>query len=165
MCTIKIAGHTNVDQTSEGPSLSSLNKLHFLYFHSSSWVEVRLTQIFSIVPSNSRYRESTVLWLEDGNLYLRLQTMTHTIYPAKFEQTIIHQQVHLQWESQSHEPVSWYFEPHGKLNPGSIYLWYFDPRFNFPYGIVTPGSIFCHCILNPLMVNWTPPHFYQKRSS
>ena len=31
-----IAGHTNVDQTSEGPSLSSLNKLHFLYFRSSS---------------------------------------------------------------------------------------------------------------------------------
>jgi hypothetical protein len=31
-----IAGHTNADQTSEGPSLSSLNKLHFLYFRSSS---------------------------------------------------------------------------------------------------------------------------------
>ena len=58
--------------------------------------------------------------------------------------------------------VIWYFEPHGKLNPGSIYLWYFDPGFNFPYGILTPGSIFCHCILNPLMVNWSPPHFYQK---
>jgi len=28
--------------------------------------------------------------LEDGNLYLRLQTMSHTIYAAKFEQTIIH---------------------------------------------------------------------------
>jgi len=27
--------------------------------------------------------------LEDGNLYLRLQTMSHTIYAAKFEQTII----------------------------------------------------------------------------
>ena len=35
-------------------SLSSLNKLQFLYFHSSSRVELRLTQIFSIVPSNSR---------------------------------------------------------------------------------------------------------------
>ena len=61
--------------------------------------------------------------------------------------------------------VIWYFEPHGKLNQGLIYLWYFDPGFNFPYGILTPGSIFCHCILNPLMVNWTPLHFYQKRSS
>jgi hypothetical protein len=40
--------------------------------------------------------------LEDGNLYLRLQTMSHTIYAAKFEQTIIHQHVHLQWDSQSH---------------------------------------------------------------
>jgi hypothetical protein len=36
--------------------------------------------------------------------------------------------------------VIWYFEPHGKLNPGSIYLWYFDPGFNFPYGILTPRS-------------------------
>jgi cation transport ATPase len=40
--------------------------------------------------------------LEDGNLYLRLRTMSHTIYPAKFEQMIIHQHVHLRQESQSH---------------------------------------------------------------
>jgi hypothetical protein len=31
------------------------------------------------------------------------------------------------------------------LTPGSISLM-----------VLTPGSIFCHCILNPLMVNWTP---------
>ena len=31
--------------------------------------------------------------------------MSHTIYAAKFEQTIIHQHVHLQRESQSHAPV------------------------------------------------------------
>ena len=31
--------------------------------------------------------------------------MSHTIYPAKFEQTIIHQHVHLRRESQSHAPV------------------------------------------------------------
>jgi hypothetical protein len=31
--------------------------------------------------------------LEDGNLYLRLRTMLHTIYAAQFEQTIIHQHV------------------------------------------------------------------------
>ena len=43
--------------------------------------------------------------MEDGNLYLRLQTMSHTIYAAKFEQTIIHQHVHLRRESQSHEPA------------------------------------------------------------
>jgi hypothetical protein len=42
--------------------------------------------------------------LEDGNLYLRLRTMSHTICVAEFEQTIIHQQVHLLRESQSHEP-------------------------------------------------------------
>jgi hypothetical protein len=35
-------------------SLSWLNKLHFWYFRSSSWVELRLTQIFSMVPSISR---------------------------------------------------------------------------------------------------------------
>ena len=39
------------------------------------------------------------------NLYLRLRTMSHTIYAAKFEQTIIHQHVHLQRESQSHAPA------------------------------------------------------------
>jgi len=31
--------------------------------------------------------------LEDGYLYLRLWTMSHTIYAAKFEQTITHQHV------------------------------------------------------------------------
>jgi hypothetical protein len=41
----------------------------------------------------------------DGNLYLRLRTMSHTIYAAKFEQTIIHQHVHLRRESQSHAPA------------------------------------------------------------
>ena len=42
----------------------------------------------------------SILYLEDGNLYLRLQTMSHTIYAAKFEQTIIHQHVLLRQESQ-----------------------------------------------------------------
>ena len=46
-----------------------------------------------------------ILWLEDGNLYLCLRTMSHTIYAAKFEQTIIHQHVHLWRESQSHAPA------------------------------------------------------------
>ena len=40
--------------------------------------------------------------MEDDNLYLCLRTMSHTIYAAKFEQTIIHQHVHLRRESQSH---------------------------------------------------------------
>jgi prephenate dehydrogenase len=38
------------------------------------------------------------------NLYWRLRTMSHTMYAAKFEQTIIHQHVHLWRECQSHEP-------------------------------------------------------------
>jgi hypothetical protein len=43
--------------------------------------------------------------LEDGYLYLRLRNMSHTIYAAKFEQTIIHQHVHLRREDQSHAPA------------------------------------------------------------
>ena len=43
--------------------------------------------------------------LEDSNLYLRLRTMSHTIYAAKLEQTIIHQHVHLRRECQSHAPA------------------------------------------------------------
>jgi uncharacterized protein YcfL len=43
--------------------------------------------------------------LEDGNLYLRLRKMSHTIYAANFEQTIIHQHVHLRRENQSQEPA------------------------------------------------------------
>jgi hypothetical protein len=43
--------------------------------------------------------------LEDGNLYLRLRTMSHTIYARKFEQTIIHQHVHLRREGQLHAPA------------------------------------------------------------
>jgi hypothetical protein len=31
--------------------------------------------------------------------------MSHTIYAAKFEQTIIHQHTHLRRESQSHAPA------------------------------------------------------------
>ena len=40
--------------------------------------------------------------MEDGNLYLRLRTMSHTIYDAKFEQMIFHQHVHLRGKNQSH---------------------------------------------------------------
>jgi hypothetical protein len=43
--------------------------------------------------------------LEDCNLYLRLRTMSHTSYAAKFEQTIIHFHVHLRRESQSYAPA------------------------------------------------------------
>jgi hypothetical protein len=43
--------------------------------------------------------------MEDYNLYLPLRSMSHTIYPVKFERTIIHHHVHLQRESQSHEPA------------------------------------------------------------
>ena len=50
---------------------------------------------------------NTVVYFDfqEGNLYLRLRTMLHTIYAAKFEQTILHQQVHLRRERQSHEPA------------------------------------------------------------
>jgi hypothetical protein len=39
---------------------------------------------------------------KDGNLYLRLRTMSHTIYAVKFEQTITRQHVLLRRESQSY---------------------------------------------------------------
>ena len=47
---------------------------------------------------------NTVLYFDgkDGNLYLRLRTMSHKIYAAKFEQTITHQHVFLRRESQSY---------------------------------------------------------------
>ena len=39
---------------------------------------------------------------KDGNLYLHLRTILHTIYGGKFEQTITHQHVLLRRESQSY---------------------------------------------------------------
>jgi uncharacterized protein involved in type VI secretion and phage assembly len=51
------------------------------------------------------YKYGSILWLEDGNSYLPLRTMSYTIYAAKFEQTIIHQHVHLRRESQLHAPA------------------------------------------------------------
>ena len=41
-------------------------------------------------------------WKTVNYLYLRLQTMSHTIYAAQFKQTIIHQHVLLRRDSQSH---------------------------------------------------------------
>jgi hypothetical protein len=58
----------------------------------------RLSIISSMIYFDSdKCKYSSILWLEDGNLYLRLRKMLHTIYTAKFEQTIIHQHVHLRW--------------------------------------------------------------------
>jgi hypothetical protein len=51
------------------------------------------------------YKYSSMLWLGDGNLYFRLRKMSQTIYAAIFEQTIIHQHVHLRRESQSYAPA------------------------------------------------------------
>jgi hypothetical protein len=51
---------------------------------------------------SKEYKYGSILSLEEGNLYLRLWTMSPTIYGAKFKQTIIHQHVHLRRESQSH---------------------------------------------------------------
>jgi len=47
---------------------------------------------------------NTVVYFDgkDSNLYLRLRTMSHTIYAAKFEQMLTHQYVLLRWESQSY---------------------------------------------------------------
>jgi hypothetical protein len=52
--------------------------------------------------------------------------MSHTIYAAKFEQTIIHQHVHLQPESQSHAPVHVLFQSTFTFHPIKVYLMTFD---------------------------------------
>jgi len=46
----------------------------------------------------------TVVYIDgkDGNLYLHLRAMSHTINAAKFKQTITHQHVLLQQESKSY---------------------------------------------------------------
>jgi hypothetical protein len=46
---------------------------------------------------------NTVVYLDrrDGYLYLRLRAMSHTIYAAKFDQTITHQRVPSRRERQS----------------------------------------------------------------
>jgi hypothetical protein len=49
-----------------------------------------------------------ILYLEDGNSYARLRTMSHTIQvmlPNLSRIKIIHQHVHLRRESQSHAPA------------------------------------------------------------
>jgi hypothetical protein len=43
--------------------------------------------------------------VEYVHMYSFLQLVEYTIYAAKFEQTIIHQHVHLRRESQSHAPA------------------------------------------------------------
>ena len=47
---------------------------------------------------------NTVVYFDgkDGDLYLRLRVILHTIYAAKFEQTIPHRHVLLRPESQSY---------------------------------------------------------------
>ena len=57
-----------------------------------------------LASMNHDYNTNTVVYFDgkDGNLYLRLRTMSHTIYAAKFEQTITHQHVLLRRESQSY---------------------------------------------------------------
>ena len=57
-----------------------------------------------LASMNHNYNTNTVVYFDgkDGNLYLRLRTMSHTIYAAKFEQTITHQHVLLRRESQSY---------------------------------------------------------------
>jgi hypothetical protein len=56
--------------------------------------------MFCIKDHLAQYKHGSILWLEDSNLYLHLQTMSLTIYAAKFEQMTIHQHVLLWRESQ-----------------------------------------------------------------
>ena len=47
--------------------------------------------------------------------------MSHTIYTAKFEQTIIHQHVHLRRESQSHAPAHVLMRLYQSINRSFVY--------------------------------------------
>jgi hypothetical protein len=64
------------------------------FFRFENKREIYQLGIISLAHVGEEYKYGSILWLEDGNLYLRLQTMSHTIYAAKFEKTIIHQHVH-----------------------------------------------------------------------
>jgi hypothetical protein len=65
------------------------------------------------------------------DLYLRLRTMSHTIYVAKFEQTIIHQHVHLRREIQSHAPANVLM----RLYP-IIYIWLGKNKWHMHIGTI-----------------------------
>ena len=42
------------------------------------------------MPCNNNNNDNSILWLEDGNLYLRLRKMSHTIYVANGKVSHIH---------------------------------------------------------------------------
>jgi hypothetical protein len=68
----------------------------------TSWI-----QYFPSMCFQSLYRAVNQCHLSQICVSLNYMVATNTIitiYAAKFEQTIIHQQVHLRRESQSHEP-------------------------------------------------------------
>jgi hypothetical protein len=68
-------------------------------------INSNMTSFFRFVLFDSdmskEYKYGSILWLEDADLYLRLRTMSYTIYAAKFEQKIIHQHVHLRFHYMS----------------------------------------------------------------
>jgi hypothetical protein len=74
---------------------------------------------------------------KDGNLYLSLRTMSHTIYAAKFEQTIIDQHVLLRRESQSY----WC-----SIHNNNIVFAHFNCTshiYSFYFVILSPGLYVC----------------------
>jgi hypothetical protein len=75
---------------------SSLNKRHFRYIRSSSWVELRLTRILFMVPSvyiyfnNKKYKVQDYdfyVMITDGHVtifQIRLQTLMKLVGQAKY---------------------------------------------------------------------------------
>jgi hypothetical protein len=80
-----------------------------LSFNMGWWILVFYPELASMnyFDSDMSKGTNTVVYFDWKTviLYLRLRTMSHTIYAAQFEQTIIHQHVHLRRESQSHAPA------------------------------------------------------------
>ena len=60
--------------------------------HSISWGMMQLPTIFFCFDSDMYNSTNTVVNFDgkDSNLYLSLRAMSHTIYAAKFDQTITH---------------------------------------------------------------------------
>ena len=75
-----------------------------------------------VPPVNLRSESASIIWMELKYFLKDIQLFRYISYIPNNSYC-------------GNAGVIWYFEPHGKLNPGSIYI---------------------HGILNPLIENWTP---------
>ena len=95
-------------------------------------------------------------------LFGRLNYWKNPEKTARYDR-IINELCHFYKVSLIKTGVIWYFEPHGKLNPGSIYLWYFDPGFNLSLWYFDPGVNFLSLYFEPPHGKLNPPLISTKR--